>query len=189
MGSRLPGIQTLRSRASHGLRAVLCCLPVLLALALPARAQAPAADEYSVKAAFLLNFASFTSWPDEQAEVLLCVYGTDEFGPHLEGLDNRAFGARHLRVRRTASADGLGDCNMVFITRPMIRNFNRVLDKIEGRPVLTVADSPGAMQMGVMLNMETLGDRIGFSANLGAARRQGVGLSSRLLHLATEVRQ
>ena len=31
--------------------------------------------------------------------------------------------------------------------------------------------------------------RISFAANLAAARRQGLGLSARLLNLATEVRQ
>ena len=54
---------------------------------------------------------------------------------------------------------------------------------------LTVADSPGALDAGVMLNMDSASGRISFAANLAAARRQGLGLSARLLNLATEVRQ
>jgi hypothetical protein len=40
-----------------------------------------------------------------------------------------------------------------------------------------------------MLNMDSASGRISFAANLAAARRQGLGLSARLLNLATEVRQ
>jgi hypothetical protein len=45
------------------------------------------------------------------------------------------------------------------------------------------------MENGVMLNMDSSAGRISFSANLAAARRQGLGLSSKLLNLATEIKQ
>jgi hypothetical protein len=55
--------------------------------------------------------------------------------------------------------------------------------------VLTVADSPGAAQAGVILNMGLEQNRISFKANLGAARDARLILSSKLLRLATEVFQ
>ena len=94
-----------------------------------------------------------------------------------------------MRVARVNSVDALDDCQMVFVARGMIGNLARVLDRIEGRAALTVADSPGALDAGVMLNMDSASGRISFAANLAAARRQGLGLSARLLNLATEVRQ
>lgn len=173
--------------------ALLSRISLALLLAAPAHAQVADTppDEYGLKAAFLLNFASFTTWPAEHIKptLLLCVYGDDPFGAHLEATENRTLGTRHLKTRRTTSVDGLGGCDVIFITRTALTNLNRLLDRIEGLPVLTIADSPGAMHKGVMLNMETLQDRIGFSANLAAARRQGLGLSSRLLNLAIEVKQ
>lgn len=149
-----------------------------------------AADEYRLKAAFLFNFATFTSWPDGAAESLsLCVYGEDPFGEHLDAVAGRKVGPRSLQVVRVKSVDAIDGCEMVFVTQAMIGNLGRVLDRIDGRPLLVVADSPGAVDHGVMLNMDSHGGRIGFSANLAAARRQGLALSARLLNLATEVKQ
>lgn len=191
MGSRHHAFKTLRAGASRALAGLLCGISLAVLPAAAGFAQAPEGDdEYSLKAAFLINFASFATWPDSHRPALhLCIYGDDPFGAHLDALEQRTVGTRPLQIRRTLRVDGLGGCDMVFITRSMIGNLNRVQDRIDGLPVLTIADSPGAMQRGVMHNIETLGNRIGFSVNLAAARNHGVGLSARLLKLASEIQQ
>lgn len=146
--------------------------------------------EYRVKAGFLANFAAFTEWPTEVGNTLnLCVYGPDPFGEDLDTLQGRSIGARKLSVTRVVSVDMLGNCQVVFISRPVIDNLQRVLDTLAGKPVLTVADSPGVMRQGVMLNMGTKQNRVIFEANLAAARGNRLNLSSKLLNLASEVRQ
>lgn len=52
-----------------------------------------------------------------------------------------------------------------------------------------VAAAPRVMDQGVMLNMAVAQGRVTFEANLVAARRSRLNLSSKLLHLATEVVQ
>lgn len=146
--------------------------------------------EYRLKAAFLFNFLSFTEWPAEVGNSLqLCVYGPNPFGEDFEKLQGRRIGARTLTTRQVGSLEGLAGCQAIFITRPMIDNLSRVLASLGKRPVLTVADSPGAMQSGVAINMNTAQNKVTFEANLAAARAQGLDLSSKLLRLATEVRQ
>lgn len=167
-------------QALVGTLVLLCCA-----------AQAAADDlaEYRIKAAFLVNFASFTEWPAEVGNILnLCVYGPDPFGAELGKFQGRSVGGRGLTVTRVNSADKLETCQIVFITRPVIDSLLRVLDSLSGRPVLTVADSPGAMRQGVALNLGTRQGRVTFEANLTAARGNGLNLSSKLLNLASEVR-
>ncbi len=148
------------------------------------------ADEYRLKAAFLFNFATFTTWPESgDTRLAVCVYGDDPFGVHLDTIAGRKVGERTLRVLRVSTVDALDACQMVFVTRAMIGNLGRVLDRVDGRPVLIVADSPGAIEHGVMLNMDSSAGRIGFSANLAAARRRGLAISARLLNLAIEIKQ
>lgn len=181
-----------RHRLRAALRRVLACAGALCLLASAAIAQSGdgPADEYRIKAAFLVNFASFTTWPETSAEMLsLCVYGDDPFGAHLDAVVGRKVGQRSLRVVRASSVDALDGCEMVFVSRAMIGNLGRVLDRIARRPVLIVADSPGAVDNGVMLNMDSGAGRISFSANLAAARDHGLTLSARLLNLASEVKQ
>lgn len=188
-----PPLRPPRRPRARQLRRLLACVlalfgPASASLAQPADA---AADEYRLKAAFLLNFVTFTTWSESAGNTLeVCVYGDDPFGPHLDQIAAaRRAGTRELRVARISSVDALDRCQVVFVARAMIGNLPRVLDRIDDRAVLTVADSPGALDAGVMLNMESRSGRIGFTANLTAARRQGLGLSARLLNLATEVRQ
>lgn len=167
---------------------VLVCLLGLLCCLSPAWADST--DEYRLKVAFLYNFVSFTEWPAMPGATLtLCVYGLDPFGEDLDKLQGRTVSGRTLAVRRSNSVDGLANCQVVFVSHAALANLPRVLDSLRGKPVLTVADSPGAARQGVILNMVTAQNRIQFAANLVAARDNGLVISSKLLRLATEVLQ
>jgi hypothetical protein len=119
----------------------------------------------------------------------VCVHGDDPFGGEIDGLQGKSAGGRSLAVNRRAAGEPLRDCHIVFIAASMIDHLPRVLDSLRGRPVLTVADSAGAMRRGVMLNMKMAQGKITFEANLQAARGAGLDLSSKLLRLAVEVQQ
>jgi hypothetical protein len=166
----------------------LFCLLVLLCCA--SQTQADNLAEYRIKAGFIYNFVLFTEWPAEVGGNLnICVYGPDPFGEELDNLQGKKAGRRVLAVRRVTSMDDLGDCQAIYIARPAIGNLSRVLDNLNGRPVLTIADSPGAMRKGAILNMNSDQGKVTFEANLTAARGSGLNLSSQLLRLATEVRK
>lgn len=147
-------------------------------------------SEYRLKAAFLYNFAVYTEWPSDVAATLnLCVYGPEPFGPELDQLTGKTAGSRRIDVLGKTSLDALKGCQIVFIAPASIGQLPRVLDAVRGLPVLIVADSPGAMRQGAMLNMNMAQSRVTFEANLVAARNARLLLSSKLLRLATEVIQ
>jgi hypothetical protein len=170
---------------------VLRCLVWLLAtLVFVTGARASDLPEYRLKAAFVLNFLAFTEWPPKTEGTLnLCVHGKDPFGREIDGLQGKAAGGRSVAVQRRAAGESLQDCDAVFIAASMAGSLPRVLDGFKGQPVLTMADSPGAMRQGVALNMSVVQGRVTFEANLQAARSAGLNLSSKLLRLATEVVQ
>ncbi len=153
-------------------------------------ARADELPEYRLKAAFVYNFIAFTEWPAETGGTLnLCLYAGDPFGSEIDGLQGRAAGSRTIAVTRKAVGESLRNCQVVFISATAIDSLPRVLASLRGLPVLTVADSPGAMRQGVALNMTLRQNRVTFEANLQAARAAGLNLSSKLLRLATEVQQ
>lgn len=160
---------------------MLCLVPAAWSDSLP---------EYRLKAAVLYNFATFTEWPAAVGETLdLCVYGKDPFGAYLDELQGSSVDGRGLTVRRERNLDRLAVCQIVFIAGSSSDELSRVLNKLNGKPVLTVADTPGAARQGVALNMIIRHKRLTFEANLVAARSNGLNLSARLLNLATEVIQ
>ncbi len=173
-------------KAAH-LRRLLCLLSCLAAAA-PAVAQD--VPEYRLKAAFVYNFMVFTEWPDDTApELTLCIVGRDPFGAEIDAVARKRVAHRAIAIQRLAVEASLSNCQVVFIARSAITQLERVLDKLADRHVLTVADTQGAMQRGVQLNMEVKDSKVTFEANLDAARRHHLQLSSKLLQLATEVKQ
>ncbi len=169
-------------------------LAALLALVGPlpiATAQtAKAANEQEVKVASLYNIVLLAEWPAEVGSTLkLCLYGPDRFGPAIDVLQGKLANARVMALHRRKKGQSLQDCQLVFLADPLAPDGMRVLDELRGLPVLTVADSPGAAQQGVALNMVTNHDKIAIEVNLSAARAARIKLSSKLLKLSMVVIQ
>ena len=111
------------------------------------------------------------------------------FGAEIDGLQGKAAASRKIAVSRKGAGEPLKDCQVVFIAASAVDGLPRVLENLQRRPVLTVADSSGAMRRGAVLNMNMVQGKVTFEANLQAARDAGLDLSSKLLRLATEVQQ
>jgi hypothetical protein len=77
----------------------------------------------------------------------------------------------------------------VFVASTAINDLPRILDTLQDEPVLTIADAPGALDAGVGINMVLSQGRIAFEVNLEATRNAQLNLSSKLLRLASRVRQ
>ncbi len=152
--------------------------------------QAEQPSEYRLKVAFLYNFSAYTEWPSLPDQVLnLCIYGEDPFGENLQHLQHKKAHEHEIVVRHIRNTEDLPSCQIVFITRSGIGNLSDIISQLDGMPILTIADSPGASQQGVMLNMAIKEGKVSFEANLAIAKRSRLKLSSQLLRFATEVYQ
>lgn len=169
---------------------VLAALWLAVLLLITPGARANELPEYRLKAAFVYNFILFTEWPATTGNNLnLCIHGKDPFGAEIDTLQGKLAAGRSIAVQRKAAGESLKNCQVVFVASSMMDSLPRVLESLSGLPALTLADSPGAMQRGVTLNMSVTQGKVSFEANLQAARAAGLGLSSKLLRLATEVLQ
>ncbi len=177
-----------RGRTAILIDAVLFALAMVGAIPHSLAIAAEALPEYRLKAAFIYNFAVFTEWPASVGNKLnLCVHGPDPFAGELSNLDGKAVGARSIAVQRTQASETLADCHIVFVAAQTLDAAPALLQQLQGRPVLTISDSAGALRRGIALNLNLAQSRVTFEANLAAARASGLKLSSKLLNLATEV--
>lgn len=146
-------------------------------------------SEYTLKAAFLYNFAVYTTWPaPPENSFNLCVYGSDPFGIHLDTLmQKKKVNERTITIQRTNDMKQLDQCQLVFISSSAMSHLTNIVDMLKNKPVLTVADSPGAGEQGVILNMIIKDDKVTFAANLSAAKKIGINLSAQLLRFAIEI--
>ena len=149
--------------------------------------------EYRIKAAFLYNFAKFTEWPadkfsDETAPMILCVIGVDPFGSVLENtVVTKKIKGRSIIVNRTATADNLRACHVLFVSSSEWNNLPEIVESLSGAAVLTTGDMDQFAKRGGIIKLTKKGNKIRFEINPKAAERAGVKLSSYLLSLATIV--
>lgn len=152
-------------------------------------ARAEVAREYDLKAVFLYNFSAFVTWPSPANPFRVCVYGEDPFRNTLDDLLAAKSDGVVYRVERPARPDALRDCRILYISRSEQGNLRKIIDGLDGAPVLTVTDlENGGGAPGAMINLVTVGGRIGFEIDQSAAQSSRLTISSKLLALARRVR-
>ena len=171
---------------------VVLGLAALVAVEVLAGPGAPTAPprEYEVKASFLYNFALFTRWPDEAlagGSLRVCVLGDDPFGAALDGLSGMEAQGKPVAVARPASASEARNCHILFISRSEESQLPAILLALGSRSVLTIGDSHGLAQRGLVVSLFLVEGRVAFEVNARAARSARLEISSKVLRLANAV--
>lgn len=165
----------------------------LLAYAPVCGAEPRVAEEYTLKAAYLYNFAKFVVWPAASWEgvdsINLCVYGSDPFGEALDKLRSRKAQSRQISINMLGEAlPEPGQCHILFVGRDHSSDWPELQARLSAEPVLTVSDMDGFIAKGGMVGFVNLSQRIKFEINLAASKGAGLSISSFLLKLALNVR-
>ncbi|MEI7539028.1 MAG: YfiR family protein [Comamonadaceae bacterium] len=147
-----------------------------------------AADEATVKAAYLYNFAKFIQWPDEQRAALrLCIIGDDALGQPLHSLIGKPVRNMQISVRHGVAVHDVPQCDLVFVPADHAQSLERVRQVVNGYPILIVAESSDAMPKGAMVALIQSDGRIVFEVDLAVTRRLGFQVSAKMLQLARKV--
>ena len=166
----------------------LLCFLFLATLAPPPLRGEPT-TENRVKAAYLLNFARFVTWPESAFEssvspIVLCILGADQIHEALPTIQYKRVQDRPLIIRHIGSLEDLLPCHMLYITESHRPSIDDVLMALNGSPILTISSLPDVSQKGVMITFVSMGNKIRFDVNLSTTHQAGLSISSRLLKLA-----
>jgi len=142
-----------------------------------------------VKAAFIVNFIRYTTWPvpskDQKKEQLsLCLYRNNIHGKKAGGLT--------IQVSTVLSLTDSHSCNILYITKDSLDLFVDEIQPGLNKPILTIADLTDselsqARLEDILISLVRKKSSIGFQINLNKSRQVGLILSSKLLKLATIV--
>jgi hypothetical protein len=172
------------------MRRVLSWLIVALNLGCGAYAQtSPAVHEYTMKAAYLYNFALLTTWPDAPptAVFTLCLYGQDDFGPALDALNGKEVNGQKIQVRRIERIEDALQCRLIFINETNKGRVAQLVSKVRRAPILTVVDDGLGWAAGATIILAPENHRLTFEVNATAIKQANLQLSSRLLRLAAKI--
>jgi len=153
-----------------------------------------------VKAAYLLNFTKFVTWPadvfeNEHSPIIIGVVGADPFGSVLDQtLAEKTVSGRRLETRRfptvqKAELPELKRCHLLYFSPSLGAETERLIRSLSKAPILLVGEGAVFAEQGGALGFLVEEGRIIFWANAKAAETANLQLSSQLLKLArlTEV--
>jgi hypothetical protein len=142
-----------------------------------------------IKAGFVTKFPEFIAWPEggpggPARHLELCALGHSRLVPYLRDVSAYTdLGGRALEFRALEDVQQASDCEILYIAPSEAPRLEAILQRVNGGAVLTVADTPGFAQRGVMINLVD-NDRIGFEINRRAVAESRLHVSFRLLELA-----
>jgi hypothetical protein len=176
------------------LRKILVCF--FLALCLPTlfiEAQEPS-QLYQEKARLLVNFAQFTDWPADafatnSDPIVIGFLGKDPFHGFLQSIvRNETVASRPLVVERYNAVEEIKRCHILYIGQSEARDLERIVKKLDRKPVLTVSDVEDAAFRGAGVGFAIEQNRIKLRINLARIKASRLTVSSKLLDLAKIVK-
>jgi hypothetical protein len=158
----------------------------------PAVAQAKAAVEPHVKAAFLYNFVKFIEWSGDRAAhgaLVVCVAGSSAVAESLKtATQQRRADEREVSVMQVVADAMPKPCHLVYVADSDEQIAHRWLAVLNGSTAFSVSDCERFAKLGGVANFFVQDGRLRFAINVDAARRAGLRISSRMLALALIVK-
>ncbi len=190
------------------IKAYIFAVMILAMLAVPqVRAESSPSSEFQVKAAFLFNFLMFIDWPaekmgDNSRPMIIGLIGDDQFGNAFDPVKDKMVNNRKVIIKRfkkleeikkldkaaqDKEIEAIRGCHLLFICDSEEKILKEIFDLVKDNNVLTVADIPGFLESGGMINFLVEEGKIRFEINDTVASQTKLNIRSQLLRLAKRV--
>ena len=153
----------------------------------------PPQDSRRVKAAFVVSFLGFVTWPLAKlgpagSPFVVAVIGDDGFAALVaSAAAGQEISNRKVVVKAVAEPEAALDAHVTFLAGSQANRLQAVLRTLARAGTLTVGDTDGFAGEGVAINLYTFDKRVRIEINSMAAARSGLQLSANLMRLARVV--
>lgn len=150
--------------------------------------------ESQVKAAFLERFTRFVTYPertniyniDEPFQIILL--GENSFGKTLEEVYRKQkILNKPVSIKYAKKLSELDSANLVFISQSYSGKLEDVINYLADKPILTVSDTKGYCERGVMINLLILDNNLSFEINEKTVSKSSLKMSHLLLQKAARL--
>jgi hypothetical protein len=154
-------------------------------------------SEYQAKSGLLFSICKFVNWPllEPDQPFVISVLGTMPGGGKIYFPEQFDMGEKvhDVKIRYIKRLSEIKNSNVLFITASESHRIDDILDFVQGKPILTVGESKGLGQKGVIINFflkEKGFERanVGFEINHEASKKASLQLHSRLNNIGKRVK-
>ncbi len=148
-----------------------------------------AEDEYAVKAAFLIHFMNYVTWPESSFEkpdtpINLCLVGGNPFGESIRPISRKTAQGRAIQLIEVPEGGNGTACQVVFISGNKEAVLRQLLAEWKATGVLTVGDGRKFIELGGIIEYVMVNNRVRFALNDEAAREAELQVSVKLRKVA-----
>lgn len=149
--------------------------------------------KYDIQSAFIYKFIKFIEWDNpkhgfDNGNICVSVLGKGAINKSINKINGKEVKGKKIDLWFIESIDELKECKILFI--PPESNFNSSykLDYLSSKGVLTIGNQKNFSEIGGIINLVTIKNKINFEINLEQARKSNIKISSKLLQLARIVK-
>jgi hypothetical protein len=148
--------------------------------------KAEALPEYTLKAAYLYNFALLTDWHNSEpsGDFNICFYKED-FGSASTALNNKTLRGQKVKVVTVTTVQEVKGCKVVFIGESEGIKGEKLIQELSRIPTLIVTDNPKISNSHIIIVRDN--SKFAFDVNLKILKEADLSISSRLLKLARRI--
>jgi len=150
-------------------------------------------DEYYRKAALFKVFSQYIQWPEESSTnnqlkpFIITVIGKNPFGSILEAAyhkEKRKIKGKIVEIRYISRPEEITHCHILFISKFFKMKLEEILAITRKKPILTIAETKGFAERGVLFNLFISKNEIRFEINTATLRESQLIVDSQLLSVA-----
>ncbi|UCH93036.1 MAG: YfiR family protein [Candidatus Aminicenantes bacterium] len=152
-------------------------------------------DEYYRKAALFRVFSQYIRWPensgmnDRSKPFVIGVIGENPFGSILEKAYSQMeykIKNKHVEIRfiEKIGDEDLESCNILFLSAAVKNELEDILTITSKKPILTIAETKGFTEKGVLFNLYVCKNKFCFEINALALRESRLIVDSQVLSAA-----
>lgn len=146
------------------------------------------AEEYDVKIAYIKNFFDFIKWPSDNSvsgQFIFGIIGATPFSDQAEKLSSQIkIPEKKVLVRTIADLAQVKECHVLIIGNIDAEQLKEILSITGTLPILSISDTEGFAEIGVIINLFKVDNKVKFEINYSAVKRSGLTFSSKLYKLA-----
>ncbi|MBI9073721.1 MAG: YfiR family protein [Melioribacteraceae bacterium] len=143
--------------------------------------------EFLIKAAMIEKISHFVEWPQNTNDENFIIYilGNHPIQSYLSDLfSSRKIKNKNVTINKISKISEIKNCNVLIVSSEFRNSIPNIIAKVTKKEILTISDSDGFAEAGILFNFYNEGSSIRFELNESTLKNSDLRISYRLLNLA-----
>jgi hypothetical protein len=148
-------------------------------------------EEYPLKALIISRFFNFVKWPaasgntGDSSHFVLGVFGKTPILEHEQTFyEEIELPEKKVTIKKISQLGQINECHALIIAPTESGRLKEILSITGDKPILSIGDTRGFAEEGVLINLYREGKKVKFEINYSAVKKSGLVFSSKLYKLA-----